>query len=121
MISSLMQRVSTSRGTKVRQRQRLAVLATRSQQPGGVLPAQAHRGSRWLDTPYPHYFNYPTPVQFCHELHFYFSAISQIEESHPGFLFFCKLILHAGATATRIEPRPLNLRKFRERFFRESG
>src|SRR5436190_22770041 len=53
--------------------------------------------------------NCPTPVQFCHELHFYFSAISQIEELHPGFLFFCKLILQPAARATRIEPRPLNL------------
>ena len=84
-------------------------------------PAQTHRGPRWLDTPCSHYFNYPAPVQFCHELRFYFSAISQIEELHPGFLFFCKLILQPGATATRIESRPLNLRKFRERFFRESG
>jgi len=32
--------------------------------------------------------NYPTSVEFCHELHFYFSAISQIKESRLRFLFF---------------------------------
>jgi hypothetical protein len=71
----------------VRQRQRLAVLATRSQQPGGVLPAQAHRGSRWLDTPYPHYFNYPTPSNFVTNCLSIFLPFPELENRILVFYF----------------------------------
>jgi hypothetical protein len=50
--------------------------------------------------------DYPTRVQFCHELPFYFFPESQFGESHPGFLFFCKPILQPDETATSIEPQP---------------
>jgi hypothetical protein len=53
--------------------------------------------------------DYPTPVQFCHELPFYFFPESQFGESHPGFLFFCKPILQPDETATSIEPGFMNV------------
>ena len=97
--------MSGSHATKVRQRQRLSLRATRCQQPGGV-PASA--GAPWLALARHTLasllqLSHARPI--CHELPFYFSAISRIRESHPGFLFFCNLILQPGATETSTTSR----------------